>query len=105
MSTDRLLARLTELDAVPKVCLSGRGRRALGSETGSTSDSDAYDLHSRDVYVPLSVRRDAGVSFGIDSEAISECPTTHPPNGAVGFLFYGESQPSFSFEGHRWRSG
>jgi hypothetical protein len=45
------------------------------------------------VYVLLlSVRRPAGVLFGIDSEASSEFLTTHPPNGAVGFPFCGKSQ-------------
>jgi len=48
---------------------------------------DDLNLHPRDVYVLLSERRRAGVPIGIDSEANLRIPTTHPPDGAVGFLF------------------
>jgi hypothetical protein len=49
---------------------------------------DDLNLHHRDVYVLLSERRHAGVPIGIDSEANLRIPTTHPPHGAVGFLFF-----------------
>jgi len=49
---------------------------------------DDLNLHHREVYVLLSERRHAGVSIGIDSEANLRIPTTHPPHGAVGFLFF-----------------
>ena len=41
----------------------------------------------RDVSVLLSGRRCAGVYFGLDSESGITNPSTHPPNGAVGFSF------------------
>ena len=105
MGTGRSPRRLTEFDAVPRVCLSGRESRVCGAESNSTSDSDASDLHSRDVYVLLSLRQPAGVLFGIDSEAISEIPRPTRPKAWWVFSFCGKSQISSEFRGHRWRSG
>ena len=47
-------------------------------------------VQSRDVSVLLSGRRCAGVYFGLDSESGITNPSTHPPNGAVGFSFWCE---------------
>jgi hypothetical protein len=56
-------------------------------ESAKEKGFDDLNLHPRDVYVLLSERRRAGVPIGIDSEANLRIPTTHPPDGAVGFLF------------------
>ena len=45
-------------------------------------------VQSRDVSVLLSGRRCAGVYFGLDSESGITNPSTHPPNGTVGFSFF-----------------
>ena len=68
-------------------------------------------VQSRDVSVLLSGRRCAGVYFGLDSESGITNPSTHPPNGAVGFSFFCEVFDVFFtitvnyFLGRRWRRG
>jgi hypothetical protein len=65
---------LTEPEPIPTVNLSGKrcGLCATDPESSSLSDFYEFDLHSRDVYVLVSVRHDAGVYLGQNSEAISE---------------------------------
>lgn len=100
--------RLTGRKLIPRVCLAGQDFRASRLASDSTSgDSifDAYSVHSRDVSVLLHVRRDAGVFFGIDSEAISE--SRRPTRQTARWVFCFAAVLNFpsSLKGHRWRSG
>lgn len=48
-------------------------------------------VHSRDLYVLLSERRRAGVSFGLDSDNLaSDCQRPTAPTYAVGLCFWGK---------------
>lgn len=99
MSTGRSRRRLTESDAVPRVCLSAWGFRVPGAESDSALDSDANDPHSRDVSVLLSLQRHAGVLFGIDSEAISAVRRSTRPTARWVFSFVAHHRFLLSFEG------
>jgi hypothetical protein len=72
---------LTGLDAGLRLAIPGRGQDGFASERENFSRllSNDFRIHSRDVYVSLLLRRNAGVFQGVSSEANSGSrqPTRH----------------------------
>ena len=91
--------RLTGLDAGPTLAIPERGQDGFASERESLSrlPSNDFRIHSRDVYVSLLLRRNAGVFHGISSEANSGSlqPTRHEARWV--FVFLRDSLRDFGF--------
>ena len=81
--------RLTGLDAGSRLAIPERGQDRFASERENVSGSDGNDfrIHSREVYVSLLLRRNAGVFHGISSEANSGSrqPTRHEARWVFAF--------------------
>ena len=82
--------RLTGLGAGSRLAIPGRGQdeSAREGETSSGFASNDFPIHSRNVYVSLLLRRNAGVFHGISSEANSGSrqPTRHEARWVFVFL-------------------
>jgi hypothetical protein len=80
---------LTGLDAGLRLAIPGRGQDGSASERENFSRllSNDFRIHSRDVYVSLQLRRNAGVFQGISSEANSGSrqPTRHEARWVFAF--------------------
>jgi hypothetical protein len=94
--------RLTRLEAGLKLAIPERGQDGFASERENFSRllGNDFRIHSRDVYVSLLLRRNAGVFHGISSEANSESlqPTRHEARWV--FSFPGDSVTTKHFERH-----
>lgn len=81
--------RLTGLEAGLKLAIPERGQDGFASERENFSRllGNDFRIHSRDVYVSLLLRRNAGVFHGISSEANSESlqPTRHEARWVFSF--------------------
>jgi len=81
--------RLTGLDRGPTLAIPERGHDRFASERETSSGFACNDfrIHSRVVYVPLLLRRNAGVFHGISSEANSGSrqPTRHEARWVFAF--------------------
>jgi hypothetical protein len=80
---------LTGLEAGPTLAIPERRQDGFARERENISgfDGNDFQIHSRDVYVPLLLRRDAGVFQGISSEAnsASRQPTRHEARWVFAF--------------------
>jgi hypothetical protein len=91
--------RLTGLDTGLTLAIPERGQDGFVSERENLSgfESDDFRIHSRNVYVSLLLRRNAGVFHGVSSEANSGSlqPTRHEARWV--FVFLGDSLRDFGF--------
>jgi hypothetical protein len=92
--------RLTGLDAGPRLAIPERMQDGFASERKSVSrlQSDDFRLHSRDVYVSLLLRRKAGVSSGLTTEANSGSRQPTRQEARWVFAFTEDSAISDHFE-------
>jgi hypothetical protein len=90
---------LTGLNAGLRLAIPGRGQDGFASARESIPglSSDDFWIHSRDVYVPLSFERRAGVFHGISSEENSGFLQPTRQEARWVFAFLGDSLKEFDF--------